>query len=116
MPGRPHLGCYGTGYNNWGVQTNQKYLSALAVLSELGEQVDSIPASLRTQARERALAALRFSLRSHRSGDLRCTDGTQWGHTWISALGIERIWLHGYLPLQRSHVTFRPASEGVANA
>lgn len=99
LPDQARLGCYGTGYNNWGVQTNQKYLGAMAVLSELGEQVDSIPASQRTQARERALAALRFSLRSHLSGDLRCTDGTQWGHTWISALGIERM-MHGVYLLE----------------
>ena len=29
IPGRPEQGCYGTGYNNWGVQTNQKYLAAV---------------------------------------------------------------------------------------
>ena len=32
IPDRPDLGCFGTGYNSWGVQTNQKYLAALAVL------------------------------------------------------------------------------------
>ena len=43
---------------------------------------------------ERARRALRFSLASHVSGDHECTDGTRWGHTWISALGIERM-MHG---------------------
>ena len=32
-PARPEIGCFGTGYNSWGVQTNQKYIGALAVLA-----------------------------------------------------------------------------------
>jgi hypothetical protein len=81
IPGRKGLGCYGTGYNNWAVQTNQKYLAALAMLAANGNE----------RALERSLAALRFSLASHKSGPFHCTDGTQWGHTWISSLGIERM-------------------------
>jgi hypothetical protein len=81
IPGRPSLGCYGTGYNSWAVQTNQKYLSAMAMLAAKGSE----------RALDRAMAALRFSLDSHKSGDFHCTDGTKWGHTWISALGIERM-------------------------
>jgi hypothetical protein len=91
LPGRPGLGCYGTGYNAWGVQTNQKYLAALAALAALGESAAGVPAAQADQARARALAALRFSLWSHRSGGGACTDGTAWGHTWISALGVERM-------------------------
>lgn len=78
------LGCYSTGFNNWGVQTNQKYVSALALLGAS----DSGRAEW---ARGRALAALRFSLWSHVSGPGRCTDGTSWGQTWISPLGVERM-------------------------
>ncbi|MFN2229552.1 MAG: hypothetical protein ACK2VA_07265 [Anaerolineae bacterium] len=88
------LGCYGTGYNAWGVQTNQKYVSAMAVLGTLGGKTGLVPADVCSLARDRALAALRFSLHSHVSGKNACTDGTQWGHTWISALGIERM-MHG---------------------
>ena len=96
IPGRPGQvrhghGCYGSGYNAWGVQTNQKYLAALATLAVRGEGVAGLD---RQWALDRALAALRFSLASHVSGDGACTDGTQWGHTWISALGIERM-MHG---------------------
>lgn len=94
MPDALGLGCYGTGYNAWGVQTNQKYLSAMAVLGTLGQQLGQASAEQCWRARARALAALRFSLHSHLSGGYRCTDGTQWGHTWISALGIERM-MHG---------------------
>jgi len=98
LPGQSGLGCYSTGYNSWGVQTNQKYLAAMAVLAERGARA-GVPAATCDAARERALAALRFSLRSHCSGDLTCTDGTPWGHTWISALGVERM-MHGVLLLQ----------------
>lgn len=91
IPGQPGQGCYGSGYNAWGVQTNQKYVAALATLAMHGEGVAGLD---RQWARDRALAALRFSLASHVSGDGACTDGTQWGHTWISALGVERM-MHG---------------------
>jgi hypothetical protein len=91
IPGRPGQGCYGAGYNAWGVQTNQKYMAALATLAMRGEDLAGLD---RQWARDRALAALRFSLASHASGEGACTDGTQWGHTWISALGIERM-MHG---------------------
>ena len=37
---------------------------------------------------------LRFSLESHIAGSFHCTDGTRWGHTWISSLGVERM-MHG---------------------
>lgn len=90
IPGQPGLGCYGTGYNSWGVQTNQKYLAALAAVSEFGG-AHGISDEDRTFARERALASLRFSLWSHVEGAGRCTDGSAWGHTWISALGVERM-------------------------
>lgn len=94
IPGNPELGVYGTGYNHWGVQTNQKYLSAMAVLGVLGEKTQSIRRDLCRRALRSAMAAFRFSLCSHVTGDCRCTDGTQWGNTWISALGIERM-MHG---------------------
>lgn len=88
LPGVAGLGCYGSGYNAWGVQTNQKYLGAMAALAALPGEA---PTELRARAGARALAALRFSLASHLSGPLACTDGTKWGNTWISALGIERM-------------------------
>jgi len=97
MPDDPQLGCYGTGYNTWGVQTNQKYLGAMAALAVLGEEESSISQGTREWARERALAALRYSLRSHVSGDRTRTDGSRWGHTWISGLGIERMMYGVYL-------------------
>lgn len=84
-------GYYGTGYDNWGVQTNQKYVTALAALATCSHAEAQSLNINRDWAVGRAVAALRFSLASHKSGAGRCTNGTQWGRTWISALGIERM-------------------------
>ena len=88
---RPDLECYGTGYDAWGVQTNQKAMSALAVLST-DPELDEVRIGMsRDELTEHAKRLLRFSLESHKVGTFRCTDGRSWGHTWISALGIERM-------------------------
>jgi len=39
------IGCYGSGFNYWGVQTNQKYLAAMAVLAVKGENVPGLDRS-----------------------------------------------------------------------
>lgn len=91
LPGHPGLGVYGTGYNSWGVQTNQKYAAAMAVLAM---QPSGTCGHVRDEALHRALASLRFSLHSHMANGGTCTDGTPWGNTWISGLGIERM-MHG---------------------
>ncbi|MBM4082775.1 MAG: hypothetical protein FJ278_23920, partial [Planctomycetes bacterium] len=93
-PDRPELGCFGTGYNSWGVQTNQKFLGAVAALAA-DPAFDAQAAGMsREAALARAVTALRFSLDSHVTGSYQCTDGTRWGRTWISALGVERM-MHG---------------------
>ncbi|NOY08117.1 MAG: hypothetical protein GXP33_04665 [Spirochaetes bacterium] len=100
---RPDLECYGPGYGGWGVQTNQKAFAAYAVLAadpSFDESAAGIP---RQAVLERALKTLRFSLQSHMEGTYHCTDGTSWGHTWISALGIERM-MHG-IEAVREHLT-----------
>jgi len=90
------IGCYGSGFNYWGVQTNQKYLAAMAALAVKGENVPDLD---RQWALDRALGALRYSLRTHHTGDLDRTDGSRWGRTWISTLGTERM-MHGVILLQ----------------
>ena len=85
------MGCYGTGYNWWGVQTLQKYIGAMGALAVLGQQDDSISDALCDLALERALAALRYNLASHITGSMPCLDNVPWGHYWLSALGIERM-------------------------
>lgn len=89
-PGRSDLSVYGSGEDGWGVQTNQKAFAAFAVMAAVTGQ----PARQQATRVRTALRLLRFSLASHKSGDYQCLDGKQWGHTWISALGIERM-MHG---------------------
>ncbi|NLD74450.1 MAG: hypothetical protein GX649_17250, partial [Chloroflexi bacterium] len=97
IPGHPGLGCYGTGYDhNWGIQTNLKYVGAMAAIAVLGPDAGVSP-DLAERALERALAALRFDLRTHLTGDLARLDGRQWGHGWITGLGIERAMFGAYL-------------------
>lgn len=93
-PDRPDLGCFGTGYDSWGVQTNQKYAGACAVLAADPDLDAALCGAVRDELLDRALRALRFSLASHLTGSYRCTDGARWGGTWISALGVERM-MHG---------------------
>ena len=83
---------YGPGYDAWGVQTNQKAFSALAVLAtDSSPLVESLSGISREELLDVSLALLRFSLESHIEGSSSCTDGRKWGHTWISVLGIERM-------------------------
>jgi hypothetical protein len=89
LPGKESLLVYGTGYNSWGVQTLQKAIGAFAVAGTYLNNREYIL---------RALGMLRFNLYSHLTGEGRCTDGTKWGHTWISTLGISRM-IHGVLCL-----------------
>ena len=103
LPTQSDLGCYGTGYNGWGVQTNQKFMGALAVLSTDPDFDASLVGFSQEQALDLALKSLRFSLSTHHTGDCPLADGTHWGRTWISALGIERM-MHG-VPLLQDHLT-----------
>lgn len=90
-PERPDLGYYGTGYDAWGVQTNQKYAACLA-LTVLDPVLNALECRLDTDVRlDRALRALRYSFASHKTGDFHASDGIKWGCTWISSLGIERM-------------------------
>lgn len=102
-PERPDVLCYGTGFNDWGVQTQQKACAAFAVLAEDPALDPARTGMAREDLRDVALRLLRFTLASHHTGNFHCTDGTQWGHTWISALGIERM-MHG-VELLEPHMT-----------
>lgn len=50
-----------------------------------------------------ALGMLRFTLRTHLTGDMVCTDGAKWGRNWIYMLGVERM-MHGVEALEE-HLT-----------
>jgi hypothetical protein len=100
-PERPDLECYGTGYDGWGVQTNQK---AFAVFATLAGHSNSDLKKLglsRDCLLERSLKLFRFSMESHLTGSFQCSDGKKWGNTWISALGVERM-AHGIEAIEES--------------
>ena len=91
-PEDPSLVCYGNGIaTNWGVQTNLKAFSAFAIAATLDEIDFSDTDTTKEEVLEEALAMLRYSLRTHLTGDFNGTDGGRWGHSWIYALGIERM-------------------------
>lgn len=102
-PARPDLGCFGSGYDSWGVQTNQKFVGAFGVLAA-DPGLDEAKAGVsREEIVDRCLKALRFSIESHITGSHHCADGRKWGHTWISVLGVERM-MHGVEAIQ-PHLT-----------
>lgn len=85
----PNMLCYGMGYDHWAVQTQQKAFSAVAMVGLTTNNTELI---------ETALRMLRFNLQTHIEGSICCLDGRKWGHTWISALGVERM-MHAVYPL-----------------
>jgi len=97
------LTCYGNGTGtNWGMQTHLKAMSAFAVAA-LTEEIDFSDTPItKEEVLSESLEMLRFALRTHLVGDFVCTDGEKWGHSWIFALGIERMFhavelLDGYM-------------------
>jgi hypothetical protein len=87
---RPDLLVYGLGYSaNWGIQTNLKAAAAFAVA---GKALDD------EEVLDRAVRMVRFSLASHLEGDYHGTDNDNWGHTWITVLGLERF-MHALDPV-----------------
>ena len=94
QPDRPGLACYGTGYDEWGVQTNQKAFAAYAVLAADPDTDEQLAGMSREALLGDALALLRFVLYTHLAGDYRGNDNTRWGHTWLTSVGTERM-MHG---------------------
>lgn len=84
LPDHSGLGFYGTGYDAWAVQTNQKFIAASATMAMMDDR--NVEENL-----SQCLAALRYCLITHKTGELALTDGSRWGHTWISVLGLERM-------------------------
>ena len=93
VPGEPGLTHYNTGESgHWAVQSNQQVAGALACLAELPPEdlAEAGCGQSPDELRALALSMMRYSMRTHKTGDLLCTDGQQWGRHWISVLGLER--------------------------
>ena len=84
----PSMGCYGSGYLTWGVQSNWNYAGAMATLAALPATAGN------AEWLDRALGSLRYALATHVTGGRPGNDGMLWGNSWISMLGIERA-MHG---------------------
>lgn len=99
--GNPELMCYGSGESHhWAVQTNMNVFAALAVLS-MSPDLDESAVGMSPEALQNiALKLLRYSLRTHHSSPLLCSNGKHWGHSWISALALERM-MHGFEAIQK---------------
>ena len=92
---RPDLICYGLGSNaggsSWGLQSNQKALAAF-IIASYEDTIDWTGTGLtQEKVREQGKAMLRFTFECHLAGNHTCTDGTKWGHNWISALATTRM-------------------------
>ena len=78
---------YGTGEAaHWAVQSNFNVAGGLAILANLSKD----PAQAK-EARELALKLFRYNLYTHKTGSLKNSCEEQWGGSWISILGLERM-------------------------
>jgi len=95
VPGEPDVACFGPGdHGHWAVQTNATAAAALCVLAS-DPCTDSARTGMsRDEMMSLAQRLVRFCLRSHHAGGGRASDGGSWGHSWISALALERM-THG---------------------
>lgn len=89
------LSYYGTGESaHWPVQSNFNVFAALAVLAGAPDLDEKRACMKRDDIRSLSLSVLRYGLSTHLGEANVCTDNGQWGHFWISVLGLERM-MHG---------------------
>lgn len=90
------VACYSSGdTGNWAVQANLCAFAAFAVLATEEEYEEKRTGISREELREVALKLLRYTLRTHLSGDRDSFTGRKWGNSWISILGLERM-MHAF--------------------
>ncbi len=95
FPGRTDCACYGPGdHGHWALQSNNTAAAAFAVLATAPNGDSASCTMSRDELLHGALGMIRFTLSTHLSGDMDAADGKRWGHSWISALGLERL-AHG---------------------
>lgn len=88
----PGLGWFGDGRSDEnGQRTLANFVLTYAWLATRPDY-DPTPSGV-SQAviRDHALAALRYRLRTHVTGDLTCSDGKSWGDHWQSAWWVSRM-------------------------
>ncbi len=84
--GEPALGWFGDGRSDEnGQRTLANFILTYGWLAGLADYDATVSGVPQETVREHALAALRYMLRTHVTGDLRCTDDKPWGNHWQSA-------------------------------
>lgn len=79
---------YGTGEaGHWAIQSNFNVAGALAVLGTTGENTSVC----KDEVLELAMKLFRYNLATHQTGTQKCSCGNQWGRSWITVLGLERM-------------------------
>ena len=92
--------CYGTGESHhWAVQTNMNAFAALAVLATSPDFDEKKAGMPQIELSNIAIKMLRYSLRTHHTGECMCSNNKHWGHSWISVLALERM-MHGFEAVQ----------------
>ena len=95
------LAFYGVGgHEHWAVQANCTACAALAVLATAPEFDARRAGCSQELLLDLSMRILRYILRTHLGGTELCVSGKQWGHSWISALGLERL-AHGVAALRQ---------------
>ena len=94
--GQSNIMCYGTGESHhWAVQTNMNAFAAFAVLATSPDLDENSAGLSRDKLLDISFKMLRYTLRTHHSGESLCSNNRQWGHSWISVLALERM-MHGF--------------------
>lgn len=95
LPGKDGLACFGPGnHGHWALQANATAASAFAVLASDPATDPAAAGMSRDELLDWARCLIRFTLASHHAGGGGATDLQPWGHSWISALCLERL-MHG---------------------
>lgn len=88
---------YGTGEAaHWAVQSNFNVAGGMAILAEYSKNP-----VLAKEANDLALKLFRYNLYTHKTNSMKNSCGSQWGGSWISILGLERM-SAAHLILERS--------------
>ena len=100
VQGEEGLAFYGTGgHEHWAVQAHCTATAAIAILATDPDLDEQRAGQSRESLRRRALSMLRYALRTHKTGTLKCSTGESWGYSWISGLALERL-SHAYTALK----------------
>ncbi|MCS7254881.1 MAG: hypothetical protein NZ781_12780 [Armatimonadetes bacterium] len=90
--GHKNLGYFGDGRSDEnGMRTLGNFILVYAYLATRADYDPSVSGVSKDVIKERALSAIRYMIRTHLTGDLKCTDGRQWGNHWQSAWWTSRM-------------------------